>query len=191
VAQSPSQDQNILPAAQPPTLRALFLIAFKIGVLSFGGGLSGWFYQELVFKRRWISDADFASSHAMSQMLPGPNIVNLIISISHQLCGPAGVALSILGFIIGPFFAVIALASLFAQITNIGLVQAASAGVTFASLGLMSTVCLRGIKRAMQFRPSLVVLGATALAVGVFRWPLIPVVISLAPISIVMAWRKL
>ena len=66
-------------AAGGPSLLALFLVCLKIGMLSFGGGLSGWLHQEFVRRHGWIDDDDFASSLAIAQMLTGANVVNLVI----------------------------------------------------------------------------------------------------------------
>ena len=178
-----------LPAS--PSLWALFLVCLKVGLLSFGGGLSGWLYQEFVVRENWISDEDFASSLAISQMLPGANVLNLVINMGDQLRGFSGSATCVLGFLVGPFFAVIALSSLFDSVIDLPLLQSASNGVAFAAIGLMLTICLRGIKRAARYPPSLVVIAATAIAVGFLRLPLIPVVLVVAPISVALAWRRL
>ncbi len=52
-------------------LASLFLVFFRVGLFSFGGGLSGWIYREVVTLRGWMSDDDFFSGLALSQILPG------------------------------------------------------------------------------------------------------------------------
>jgi chromate transporter len=42
----------------------------------------------------------------------------------------------------------------------------------------------------MRFPPSVVIIGVTALLVGVLQWPLLPVAFAIAPISVAMAWRR-
>ena len=96
-------------AAGTPSLLALFLVCLKIGMFSFGGGLSGWLHQEFVRRHGWIEDDDFASILAIAQMLPGANVVNLVICMGDQLRGAAGAAVGVFGFLVGPFLAVIAL----------------------------------------------------------------------------------
>ncbi|MBF9235375.1 chromate transporter [Microvirga alba] len=179
------------PSTVPPSLAKLFLLCFRIGLVSFGGGLTSWFYREFVLLRGWMSDDDFASLQAISQMLPGPNVANLAICIGDQLRGTAGALTCLVGFVVGPFFVVIAVSVLFESVANNGLVQAASNGVAFTALGLMMILCIRGIKRAMRFPSSVGVVTTTAVAVGVLNWPLIPVVIGMAAIGVGMAWRRL
>jgi len=57
--------------APPPSIADIFLVFLRIGLLSFGGGLTGWVYREAVLLRRWIDEDEFMSGVAMSQILPG------------------------------------------------------------------------------------------------------------------------
>ncbi|MGP1614013.1 MAG: chromate transporter, partial [Pollutimonas bauzanensis] len=65
----------------PPSLLTMFLAFSRIGITSFGGGLSGWLMREFVRQRRWISEEEFLSGLALSQAFPGINVVNLSIWI--------------------------------------------------------------------------------------------------------------
>ena len=62
---------------RPPALAALFGTCLKIGMLSFGGGLTGWLHREFVGRHCWIPDDDFNSTLALAQIMPGANVVNL------------------------------------------------------------------------------------------------------------------
>lgn len=174
----------------PPSLTALFGVCFKIGVLSFGGGLSGWLYQEFVLRKRWIDEDTFSSSLAISQMLPGANVVNLVICIGEQLCGPRGAIVGVAGFLLGPFFAVIGIYQLFELLAGYPLLPVISDGIAFAAIGLLLLMCVHGVKRATRFPPSIAIIAATALLAGVLEWPLIPVALVMAPVSVAMAWRR-
>ena len=179
------------PLPQTPDLRSLFLLCFKIGVLSFGGGLSGWLYQEFVLRKHWISEEDFTSSLAISQMLPGANVVNLVICMGEQLRGPWGSIICVFGFLIGPFFAAIALCTMFDALSGFPLVPIISDGVAFAAMGLLIVMCIHGVRRAMRFPPSVFIIAVTAILVGLLQLPLIPVVLVLAPVSVALAWRRI
>lgn len=187
----PAAEPQLLNAARPaPGLGVLFLTCLKIGLLSFGGGLSGWLYQEFVSRNGWISDEDFASSLAVSQMLPGANVVNLVICMGDELRGLAGSVACVLGFLVGPFFAVIALSAVFDALPDVSTLEAASNGVAYAALGLLLVICFKGVQRTMKFPPGLAVIATVATAVGLLKLPLIPVVLVVAPISIALAWRR-
>src|SRR3546814_6380048 len=68
---------NTPPPHSPPSLTMLFLAFSRLGVTSFGGGLSGWIMRELVHRRKWISEQEFVNGLALSQAFPGINVVNL------------------------------------------------------------------------------------------------------------------
>ena len=176
--------------APAPSLAALFAVCVKIGCFSFGGGLSGWLHREFVVRHRWIDDAEFASALAVSQILPGANVVNLVIAMGDQLRGAPGAVAGVFGFLVGPFFAVLGIYAVHDRIAESPTLSALTEGVTFAALGLLVVICIRGVQRLRRWLPGLVIVAVTALAVGVLRLPLIPVVLALAPISIWLASRR-
>ena len=85
--------------SRPPTLLGLFLIFSRIGLTSFGGGVSGWLLREFVQDRDWISEEDFLNGLAISQALPGINVKNMAIWIGHRLLGWRGALLAVTGII--------------------------------------------------------------------------------------------
>jgi chromate transporter len=64
------------------------------------------------------------------------------------------------------------------------------AGVTAAAVGLTLTLGWRAARQASRNLPTLLVLLATFLTVGVLRWPLLPVVAVLVPVSLALAFRR-
>lgn len=172
------------------SLTTLFLACLKLGLLSFGGGLSGWVYQDFVIRRGWISDEDFASSFAMGQMLPGGNVANLVICLGEQLRGPAGAAIAVTGLLIGPFFSVILVATLIGSIPQAQSVDIALGGAAAAAIGFLINLCWRGVRRESGQPTMLAVIAAVVLGVGIFKLPLLLVTLCIAPVSIAIAWRR-
>src|SRR3954447_8673895 len=95
----------------PARLLALFGVCVQIGLLSFGGGLTGWVHREVVARRAWMTEQEFLSDVALGQILPGTNISNLLVYIGQRLQGVLGAVVALAGLLMGPFFAVIALAA--------------------------------------------------------------------------------
>ena len=176
-------------SARPP-LSTLFLICFKIGLTSFGGGVTGWMYQDLVVRRGWIKEDDFAASLAMAQMLPGTNVVNLLIGIGSQMHGLKGASFCVAGVLAGPFMAVLGLSLLFDQFGDSPILSAASQGVAAAVVGLMLQLGIRSVQRAWSHWPALAAIVITAVSVGLLLLPLVPVVLVVAPVSVALAWRR-
>ena len=71
IAQSPSR-----PVAAPAHGSPLevFRVFLKLGLTSFGGPVAhlGYFRDELVVRRRWVDEVEYADLVALCQFLPGP-----------------------------------------------------------------------------------------------------------------------
>jgi chromate transporter len=174
---------------QPVSLLAIALLFARVGVTSFGGGLSAWIYGEVVHRRRWLREEDFFSGLTLSQIMPGVNVVNLTLFVGQRLRGGAGVAVAMLAFLLPPMVLIVILAGIYDRIGDNPWVHQALGGIAAAAAGL--TVSM-GVKagQGLRRRPRLaIILIATFVMVGVLRWPMIPVVLCLAPLSVLLVWR--
>jgi chromate transporter len=144
-------------------------------------------YNRLVQRRHWVSDAEFLSGVALGRIVPGSGGVNLTVQIGQRLRGAAGAAAAVLALLVGPLVIVVGLAVIYAQIGRNPVLQAVLDGVAAAAIGLTFATGLR----LVEWRPanigSLAVTLVTVLCVGVLRWPMVPVVLCLAPVSVGLA----
>ncbi len=184
-------DPSSPPSSSPPTLPQIFLAFCKVGLTSFGGGLSGWMMREFVQQRRWLSEADFLSGLALAQSFPGVNVVNLAIWIGFRLRGGHGALLGGLGITVPPMLVAIALASLFASMAQSHGLHVAMAGVAAAAVGVSLQTGLRAARRALLGWVPAAIMGATFLAIFVLRLPLLWVVGAMAPLSIFIAYTRI
>jgi chromate transporter len=170
-----------------PGLLAIFAAFFWLGVTSFGGNTAAWVYNRLVQRRHWVTDAEFLSGVALGRIVPGSGGVNLTVQIGQRLRGAAGAAAAVLGLLAGPLVTVVGLAVVYARIGRSPVLQAVLDGVAAAATGLTFATGLR----LVEWRPAnvgpLAVALVTVLCVGVLRWPMIPVVLCLAPVSVGLA----
>lgn len=173
-----------------PSLAALFLVFFRIGLLSFGGGLSGWVFREVVTLRAWVDEDEFMSGLALSQILPGANITNLAVYIGQKLFGIVGAATAFFALLCGPFFAVIGLASIYGAVNSLPFAETAMDGVAAAAIGLLLIVAGRGVKRASRHTASIVALLATFIGVALLHVSLLLVVVIVGPLSVWAAWNR-
>ncbi|QMV44596.1 chromate efflux transporter [Cohnella cholangitidis] len=76
------------------------LTALKLGVSSFGGPIAhiGYFRQEYVVRKKWLSEQSFGDLAALCQFLPGPASSQLGIAIGIQRAGLLGGMFAWLGF---------------------------------------------------------------------------------------------
>ena len=133
----------------PARLLALFGVCVQIGLLSFGGGLTGWVHREVVARRTWMTEQEFLSGVALGQILPGTNISNLMVYIGQRLHGALGAVVALSALLIGPFFAVIGLATIYGSIAGQPWIQRGMDGLAAAAVGLILLVAIRGARRAV------------------------------------------
>jgi chromate transporter len=166
------------------------LVAFlKVGVTSFGGGTSAWMHREVVSRRGWLSEEAFLTSLTIAQVLPGANPVNLSVYIGLQLRGAAGAVAAVVGMVAPAFCVILAIAAIYSRVSGYPASHAVLGGL--ACVGIAATLVM-GVKaaRRLKWKPVPVVIAlATFAAIGVFHWPMVPVVIVAVPVSVLAAYR--
>ncbi|HMO30009.1 chromate transporter [Enterovirga sp.] len=178
-------------AASPPTHLSLFLVFCRIGLTSFGGGISGWLLREFVQQRRWLSEEEFLNGLALSQAFPGVNVSNMAIWIGYRLLGTWGALLSLLGIIVPAAFLIVGLAAVFSLLQRYPLTHVALTGAAAAAIGLSLNMAVLTIRRVPRRAGPVAVMVLAFVAVGILRWPLPWVVLGLGTASVAMAYRRL
>lgn len=81
-------------------LLQIFLIFLRLGLTSFGGPVAhlGYFRDEFVTRRKWLSESTYADLIALCQFLPGPASSQVGLAIGLSRGGYAGAAAAWLGF---------------------------------------------------------------------------------------------
>ncbi|ANN80130.1 chromate transporter [Bordetella flabilis] len=169
----------------------MFVAFAKIGLTSFGGGLSGWMLREFVQNRRWLSEDEFLSGLALAQAFPGVNVVNLSIWIGFRLRRSRGALLAALGMIVPPMAVAMVLAAVFAELAHSSTVHLVLAGIAAAAVGLSLQMGLRAAYRAATNAVPIVIMVVTFCAIFLAGLPLIWVVGVMAPLSVVLAYLRL
>lgn len=176
-------------APSAPGVVALFLTFFGISVMGFGGVLP-WARWMVVEKRGWLTAAEFNEVLALCQFLPGGNIVNFGVVLGNKYQGPLGAIAAVSGMLIGPFFIVIGLAAMYVRFEDVPGVSGALAGVSAAAAGLMASTAVKMVTAMRGDVFPLLFAACGFIAVGLFRLPLLAVVLVMAPITILYAWRR-
>lgn len=78
----------------------VFRVFLKLGLTSFGGPIAhlGYFRDELVTRRRWLSDSAYADLVALCQFLPGPASSQVGFALGLMRAGWAGALAAVAGF---------------------------------------------------------------------------------------------
>ena len=96
------------------TCLKLFLVMFKIGLFTFGGGYAmiSLLESELIAKRKWLENDEFLNVVAIAESTPGPVAINAATYVGYKLAGFWG-SLAATVAVALPSFLIIFLISLF------------------------------------------------------------------------------
>jgi len=151
--------EQITERPEPVAFMEAFLYWLKLGFISFGGpaGQISLMHQELVEKRRWISEHRFLHALNYTMVLPGPEAQQLATYIGWLMHGVwGGIAAGVL-FVIPPLFILIALTWIYLAYGNVpavagilyGIKPAVTAIVVFAAYRIGSRALSNNLLRAM------------------------------------------
>jgi len=184
----PIAPPSAVPPAPHPSVSELFTAFFTMALHGFGGVLP-WARRAIVEEKRWMTAQEFNEAFAVSQFLPGANIVNLAVVFGGRLHGAAGAAVALAGLLIPPCVIVLTLGVLYARYGDAEALQRVLAGVAASATGLIAaTVVKMSLPLLRQLSPALFVAAAAFVAVGIMRYPLPLVLIVMAPVSIALVW---
>jgi chromate transporter len=175
-------------AAPIPSHADLFFAFFRITLLGFGGTLP-WTRRMFVEEKRWLTPEEFNDVYALCQFLPGPNIVNLTAVFGSRMRGPTGAMAAWAGFLVLPFCVMLAAGMLYERYSDVEAVRRVLSGIAPAAAGLIiATVAKMAMPMFRRFGHAPFVLLATAFAIGLMRWPLLLVLLVVAPVSTALSW---
>jgi len=163
-------------AYQRPVLTCFFAF-LRLGLTSFGGPVAhlGFFREEFVAKRKWLSEQAYADLVALCQFLPGPASSQVGFALGYQRAGLTGAFASWFAFTLPSALLMIACAYGIAYVdTNAawlqGLKVAAVAVVAHAVWGMASKLC------PDRTRATLALLAASVVLVVGTAWILVAVI---------------
>jgi len=150
-------DVSSLP--EPVSLGAAFRYWLKLGFISFGGpaGQIALMHQELVEKRRWISERRFLHALNYCMLLPGPEAIQLAIYIGWLMHRMRGGVMAGLLFFLPSFFLLVTLSYVYLAYGHItvvagilyGIKPAVTAVVLFAAWRIGSRALKNNLLRAV------------------------------------------
>ena len=179
------------PSIKRPSLSELFRAFVIVSVSGFGGALP-WARRMLVEQKRWMTADEFNEAFALSQFLPGPNVVNFSVVFGSRFAGAPGAAVALAGLMGPPLIIVTVLAILYARFGDIEILSRILSGIAAAATGLLIAVVAKMAAPLFRKRWDWAPLIAIAAFVGVaiLQWPLPWVFAGLAPVSVALAWMK-
>ncbi len=166
-----------------PTIRELFSVFGRIGLLSFGGPAAqiSLMHQELVEKRPWLDEQTYLRALSLCMLLPGPEAMQLATYAGWRLRGVTGGLIAGCLFVLPGALIIALLVALYAAYGNLPLVQAGFLGIKAAVIIIVLQALRNLAKKALTDTEHRVIAGLAFLGIFVFNLPF-PLIILCAAI---------
>ena len=189
-------DTSVVTAGcQAPRSPSELFFAFNRMALQGFGGVLAVAQHELVERLNWMTREQFVEMLAISQVMPGPNVVNLSLMFGDRHFGLRGAFAALAGMLLVPLFIVLALTALYAEYAAHPMVSGALRGMGAVAAGLVISTALKLSttlkKSAMGLPLGLAFALVTFVAIGLLRWPLVWVLLGLGTLAVATAWYRL
>lgn len=178
----------------PESLHDLFWSFTGLALQGFGGVVAI-VQRELVEKKKWLSREEFIEDWAVAQILPGPNVVNLSLMIGDRYFGVRGALVALAGMMAFPLLIVLALAAVFAGVSDSPSIQGALRGMGAVAAGLIAGTGLK-LMATLKNNP----MGASAcyasaaitfIAIALLKTPLAWVLLGVGGPACLWTYRQL
>ena len=193
--QPPSSVPASLPPFNAPRSPAHLFVAFSLLALQGFGGVLAIVQRDLVERKRWLTQEEFIEEWAVTQIMPGPNVVNLTLVLGARYFGLRGALAALAGMLTFPLLLVLCLAVLHAQYAAHPGVAGALRGMGAVAAGMIAAT---GLKLAVSLRshPLRLPLALSAAGVGivlvaVLRVPMLYTLLGLGGLCCVLTYRRL
>ncbi len=150
-------------------LREVILLFFKLGLMSYGGPAAhtALMQEEIVTKRKWVTQERFLDLLSASHLIPGPNSTELAIQLSYERAGWPGLFLGGSAFILPAFLLVLLLANLYKTYSDLSFIPSLLAGMQAVIFAIILQALLKLGKSALK-KPVLYIVLAMALLARYF-----------------------
>ena len=162
----------------------------RLGFINFGGpaGQIAIMHDELVDRKRWISNNRFLHALNYCMLLPGPEAQQLAIYIGWLLNGNVGgIAAGVL-FVLPAFFLILGLSWTYAVHGDVDWVAAVFYGLQSAVIALVAAAVIRVGSKALR-NPVLVTIAAAAFVAIFFLKVPFPLIVGAAALVGLVGWR--
>lgn len=136
----------------------LFTAFFKIGLFTFGGGMSmlPMLQKELVESKQWLTEEEILNYFAIGQCTPGIIAVNVATFCGYKRAGIPGAVVATAGIVFPSWIVITIIAGSIAQFSEIAWIQRAMKGVYIAVAALLA-------RAVFTFGKKIITDGVTAL----------------------------
>jgi len=181
----PSRVEQDIPPPEPVSFRDAFRFWLKLGFISFGGpaGQISIMHQELVERRRWISERRFLHALNYCMLLPGPEAQQLATYIGWLMHRTWGGVIAGALFVLPSLFILIALSWVYIALGDVPVVAGLFYGIKPAVTAIVVQAAHRIGSRALKNNALWAIAAASFTAIFAFNVPFPLIVLAAAVIG--------
>jgi chromate transporter len=188
----PRAGPQVSPRERPAdgvSFREAFRYWLRLGFINFGGpaGQIAIMHDELVDKKRWISNARFLHALNFCMLLPGPEAQQLAIYIGWLLNGSLGGVVAGVLFVLPAFFLILFLSWSFVVHGNVEWVAAIFYGLKAAVIAIVAAAVIRVGSKALTNSIMMAIATASFIAIFFVKIPFPLVVVTAGLVGLVGA----
>ena len=165
-------------------LRELTKTFLFIGLTSFGGGLTAYIRRIIVDNKQWLNNAEFFPGLALSQLLPGANVVGISLYIGNHLCGLWGAFIASCCIIIPPALFLFVVGYFYFMVGAVPAMESILKGVAAVACGLMTSMFVEAAEASLKNSVDVIIFLSTFLLVKVLHLHVPYVILIMAPLAI-------
>lgn len=131
---------------------------FKVGALSFGGGLSmiAFIQEQVVNQFHWLSPREFVDGLALGQLTPGP-ILMVAAFVGYKLAGISGALVGGAAIFLPSFILMLSILPIYERVRGLRWMKAALQGIGPAVIGVLAVSLLQMAPHAVPDRFAMLV----------------------------------
>jgi chromate transporter len=163
----------------------------KLGFINFGGptGQIAIMHEELVERRRWISNARYLHALNYCMLLPGPEAQQLAIYVGWLLHKIKGGIVAGVAFVLPAFFLMLGLSYVYVVYGDVPWVNGIFEGLSAAVVGIVAAATIRIGKKALRNLAMYLIAAIAFVAIFFLHVPF-PIIVLTAGVIGVLAWAR-
>jgi chromate transporter len=148
---------NVVAATETPSFKEALVFWSKLGWISFGGTAAhiAVMHNELVERKKWISNEEFLHALSHCMILPGPEAQQLAIYIGWKLHGQKGGLVAGTLFVLPSMFVLLGLSLVYVRFSKLPWIAAILSGLKPAVIALiilaLHRIAEQAVKSALQW----------------------------------------
>ena len=189
----PMKSSALSPKEVACRLLSLYATFFKIGIVTFGGGLTMLPILErvLVDEKKWVTSDEILDWYSIAQTTPGIIAVNVSTFVGHKRAGTAGGIVSTLGMISPSLVIITLIAKFIANFEQIIWVQKAMKGINAAVAALLAYALLGLCRKNIKSAASVLLFVASFVAVRFLHVHTVAIVLTAAALAVAVYFVRL